>query len=130
MDNKIRTDSYTAYKRSTLGQKTWTDWKCGDGKGISCKWKWQENDSNIQKKTILKQKSRQRTLMTKGLLNIRAPKHIKYCTNRHKKRNSWEHNNSRDFTTLVTSMGRFFTLKTNKPTETLNDRIVRLNSYL
>ena len=50
-------DSYTACKRPTLGQKTWTDSKWGDGKGISCKWKWQENDRNIQKKMILKQTS-------------------------------------------------------------------------
>lgn len=42
--------NHIAYKRPTLGQKTWTDWKWGNGNCISCKWKWQQSDSNIKKK--------------------------------------------------------------------------------
>ena len=64
--------NHIAYKRPTLGQKTWTDWKWGNGNCISCKWKWQQSDSNIKKKdfktNIVKADKEGHYIITKGSL--------------------------------------------------------------
>ena len=107
LNTKI-TPTYAAYKRLTCDLKTHTDWKWGDGKGISCKWKLKRagvallNSDKIDFKTkteridkdghyiIIEGSIQQEDITTVNIYapNIRAPQYIRQILS-HKGRN-WQ----------------------------------------
>ena len=78
---KTNSLQYSAYKRPVLGQRTHLDWKWGDGKSISCKWKWQKIKSyniHIRQNRLQNKihKDKNRTLHKGKRINIRRGYYI------------------------------------------------------